>query len=129
MKLLSLCLFGLGLMASQVNAYNVRLIGTDNTSCANLDTTIQCSETEYILDCAENNSISLPYATRAGASLEETGRVLTGTYDNSDQSILGSDAQSYGFVETDTLYATSDLEIKVCQQAALCSLLPDYYCY
>jgi ferredoxin len=87
--------------------YKVRLLNT----AKNLDATIECPDTTFILEAAEDNNIELPYSCRAGSCSTCLGKVTKGTIDQPDQTFLDEDQIANGFVLTCVAYPTSDVTV------------------
>jgi len=98
-----------------VASYKVKLICEEH----DIDKTIDCDSTKYILDAAEDAQIDLPYSCRAGACSTCAGIVVEGEVDQSDQTFLDQGQMDAGFVLTCIAYPKTDCIIKVHQEEAL----------
>ena len=73
-----------------------------------------CSGDAYIIDCALENGVDLPYSGLAGADLDAIGLLISGQVDQSSQSILDEDQIASGLFSYEVAYPLSDVEFTIC---------------
>ena len=104
-----------GKPANAADAFKVRLVNP----VTNLDRTFNVSADDYILDTANEQGIKLRASCRSGRCADCTGKITSGTVDQSDQSFLDQSQVSAGFVLLCVARPTSDCTINTDQEEYL----------
>ena len=97
-----------------MTSYTVTLISDDG-----VESTFDCDEETLIIDQAEEEGIDMPYSCRGGSCSTCAGKIVEGTVNQEDQSMLDDEQLEAGYVLTCVAYPTSDVTIELSKEEEL----------
>ena len=95
-------------------SYTVTLIDAEGE-----ESTFECDEDVLIMDQADEEGIDMPYSCRAGACSTCAGKIIEGTVNQEEQSMLDDEQLEAGYVLTCVAYPTSDVTIELSKEEEL----------
>ena len=97
-----------------MTSYTVTLINEDGE-----ESTFDCDEDVLIMEQAEEEGIEMPYSCKAGACSTCAGKIIEGTVNQEEQSMLDEEQLEEGYVLTCVAYPTSDVTIELNKEEEL----------
>ena len=95
-------------------SYTVTLIDVEGE-----ESTFECDEDVLIMDQADEEGIDMPYSCRAGACSTCAGKIIEGTVNQDDQSMLDDEQLEAGYCLTCVAYPTSAVTIELGKEEEL----------
>ena len=95
-------------------SYTVTLIDSEGE-----ESTFECDDDVLIMDQADEEGIDMPYSCRAGACSTCAGKIIEGTVNQEEQSMLDDEQLEAGYVLTCVAYPTSDVTIELSKEEEL----------
>ena len=95
-------------------SYTVTLIDAEGE-----ESTFECDDDVLIMDQADEEGIDMPYSCRAGACSTCAGKIIEGTVNQEEQSMLDDEQLEAGYVLTCVAYPTSDVTIELSKEEEL----------
>ena len=95
-------------------SYTVTLIDAEGE-----ESTFECDDDVLIMDQADEEGIDMPYSCRAGACSTCAGKIIEGTVNQEEQSMLDDEQLEAGYSLTCVAYPTSDVTIQLGKEEEL----------
>ncbi len=95
-------------------SYKVTLVNEEGE-----ENTFECDDDVLIMEQAEEEGIEMPYSCKAGACSTCAGKIVEGTVNQEDQSMLDEEQLEEGYVLTCVAYPTSDVTIELNKEEEL----------
>ena len=95
-------------------SYTVTLIDSEGE-----ESTFECDDDVLIMDQADEEGIDMRYSCRAGACSTCAGKIIEGTVNQEEQSMLDDEQLEAGYVLTCVASPTSDVTIELGKEEEL----------